>query len=449
MTAPPRAATFRYLPVEVDAGSGTLRCRYDLDGRAFEERIGLGPAVDWTDPAVLEAARLVHLLAGVSYFKAGVPPVVDLGEVPVRPGEAEFLTAFYEEGLGELAYRNGIEVRVEVVGGSAPGPVPAAAGTTGRPLIPFGGGIDSIVTVDEVLVRAEAEGLDPALFVVSRAGDRFEAIEAAAAVTGLPVLRAERSLDPQILRSRELGFLNGHVPVTGILSAVAVLAAVADGRDAVVMSNEWSASSGNVEVDGRTVNHQWSKGIAFERAFRSVLEGALVGGPDYFSLLRPWSELAIAERFARLERFHGTFRSCNRAFHIDPTQRWDTWCGSCDKCCFIDLILAPYLPAVVLAEVFGGREPLDRTDLLPQFRTLLGFGDDVKPFECVGDVEECRTAAVLAGDRADRAGSAVLAALRTELGAGLVAARVAASALAQPLGTSFVPDRYASARLVG
>jgi hypothetical protein len=446
MTSAPRAARFRYLPLEVDDRG--LRCRYELDGRTFEERIGLGQPVDWTAPAVLEAARLVHLLAGVSYYKAGAPPVVDLGEVPVRPGEADFLRAYYEEGLGEFAHRNGIDLRVELVGGAPAGPAPELHLGTGRPLIPFGGGIDSIVTVDEVL-RHGGSDIDAALFVVSRAGDRFEAIEGAAAVTGLPVLRADRELDPQILRSAELGFLNGHVPVTAIVSAIAVLAAVADGRDAVVMSNEWSASSGNVVVEGRTVNHQWSKSAAFEAAFRDVVASALPGGPEWFSLLRPWSELAIAERFARLEAFHGVFRSCNRAFHIDPAQRAETWCGRCDKCCFIDLILAPYLSAAELGEVFSGREPLEEADLRPAFRTLLGLGPDVKPFECVGDVEECRTAAVLAGDRADRAATTVLRALRDELGGGVVAARVAAAALARPMGPSFVPDRYAAARLVG
>ena len=444
----PRAARFRYLPFEVDEATGTLRCRYELDDRVFEEQVVLGQAADWTDPAVLEAARLVHLLAGVSYFKAGAPPVLDLGDVPVRPGEAAFLRTYYQEGLAEFAYRNQIDLSVEVVGGTAAGPAPEATTRPGRPLIPFGGGIDSIVTVDEVLGHG-GEDLEPALFVVNSTAHPYAAIEAAAAVTGLPVVRARRTLDPQILRSAELGFLNGHVPITAILSGIAVLAAVADGRDAVVMSNEWSASSGNVRVGDRVINHQYSKSVAFEAGFREVVAAAITRGPDYFSLLRPWSELAIAERFARLEHFHATFRSCNRAFHVDPAQRADTWCGRCDKCCFIDLILSPYLPAHALAKVFDGTEPLDQPDLLPAFRTLLAFGEDLKPFECVGDEVECRTAAVLAGDRSDRRGNAVLAALREELGGGVVEARVAAPALAQPMGTSFVPDRYATARLVG
>ena len=203
-----------------------------------------------------------------------------------------------------------------------------------------------------------------ALFVVSLPGDRFDAIERPAAVTGLPVARAEREIDPQLLRSRELGFLNGHVPVTGIISAIAVMAAALEGRDAVVMSNEWSASVPTVQAGDHAVNHQYSKSAAFETAFRAVLAGtsavlpAGVAMPDYFSALRPRTELWIAERFARMQQYHGTFRSCNRAFHIDQAKRLDHWCGQCDKCCFIDLILAPFLPAAELGAIFGGREPL-------------------------------------------------------------------------------------------
>jgi UDP-N-acetyl-alpha-D-muramoyl-L-alanyl-L-glutamate epimerase len=272
------------------------------------------------------------------------------------------------------------------------------AGSSTRPLIPFGGGLDSIVTVEGLRPRVD----DAALFVVSRAGDRFDAIELAAAVTGWPVVRAERQLDPKILRSRELGYRNGHVPVTGVISAIAVAAALLDGRDAVVMSNEWSASSGNGEHDGRIVNHQWSKSLAFEDLFRAALAEAVAAPIDYYSWLRPFSELWVANRFTDLDRYHLAFRSCNRAFHIDRALRLDHWCGHCDKCCFIDLILAPFLPRERLEAVFGGNEPLGNAELTPQFRALLGTSGDIKPFECVGDVDECRVAVLLAADRPDR-----------------------------------------------
>ncbi|MGH9092739.1 MAG: endonuclease domain-containing protein, partial [Acidimicrobiales bacterium] len=303
-------------------------------------------------------------------------------------------------------------------------------------------GIDSIVTVEAVRGRHP----DAALFVVSRAGDRFEAIERPAKLTGLPVRRAGREVDPAVLRSAELGFLNGHVPVTGILSAIAVLAAVLDGHDAVVMSNEWSASAGNLDVGGREVNHQWSKGLAFELAFAHILHATFGPTPRYFSLLRPYSELWVARRFAALDRYHRDFMSCNRAFHLDPASRQDRWCGTCDKCCFIDLVLAAFMPAATLAEVFGGREPLADPALLGRFRTLVGVGGSPKPFECVGEVGECRAAARLAAARPDRDGNAVLRALVDGLGpapAGGSPDHPLPDDLLRPLGEHRVPDGFA------
>ena len=303
------------------------------------------------------------------------------------------------------------------------------------PLIPFGGGVDSITSVE--MLRGVP---DRALFVVNRPGDRFDAIETPAETTGLPVTRAERVIDEQVLRSRELGFLNGHVPVTGIISAIALVAAVLEGRDAVVMSNEWSASSATLVVDGREINHQYSKSEAFESALRDVVGEAIGGGLEYFSLLRPFSELWIARRFADHPEYFYRFRSCNRAFHIDKALRWDHWCGRCDKCCFIDLILAPFVDKAVLEQVFGGAEPLDDPELLDTFRKLLALTPDAKPWECVGDEVECRVAARLAARRPDREGEKVLGALVAEAGGHR---DVAADDLLRPLSAHHVPDRYA------
>ena len=409
-----------------------------LDGQRFKEVVGVeAPAEAWRSPAAAEAARLVHLLAGVSYYKAAAAPVVDLAAVAVRPGERALIRRYYVDGLGEFAYRNGLDLAaLEVVGGEEAGP-PAGYSATAGPLVPFGGGIDSIVTVEGV------RGRQPTAFVASRAGDRFAAIEGALAVTGLPVARASRSLDPEILRSGEHGWLNGHVPVTGVLSAVAVLAAVLGGHSAVVMSNEWSASVGNLDVGGRQVNHQWSKSLDFETDFRSMLAGAfeLSAGsapPDYFSWLRPWSELWVAERFATLERYHPVFRSCNRAFSLDPDRRLDHWCGRCDKCCFIDLVLAPFMPADRLREIFAGSEPLDDLSLLGRFESLVGSGR--KPFECVGEEGECRAAAALAAGRPDRAASPVLGRLLAD--PALAGAAADAARLRAPLGPHHIPHGW-------
>ena len=444
--APDDVAAFHYDRYELDLAGGRLTCHYRLDELPFVEQLRVPVAVPGVDPdAADRAARLVFLLAGISYYKAAAPPVIDLGAHRLTPAEAAMLRAFYLDGLGEYAYRNGLDLAHVELRHEAAAPTPIASGVRAdRPLVPFGGGIDSIVTVEAVRARRP----DTALFVVSRLGDRFSAIEDAAAVTGLPVVRAEREIDEKVLRSRELGFRNGHIPVTGIISAIAVLAAVLQRRGAVVMSNEWSASSGNLDVDGRTINHQYSKSLAFESLLRDALADAFTDGPDYFSLLRPFSELAIARRFAELTEYHPVFRSCNRAFHLDPSARHATWCGTCDKCCFIDLILAPFLPARALDAIFGGREPLGNPANLPVFRTLLELGDGPKPFECVGEVTECRAAVQLTAARADRHGHPVLAEL-----AGAVAPHAvdpdAVDALFAPIGPHHIPEHHATGDLLG
>jgi hypothetical protein len=439
-----RGRVFRYLSYSADPERGTLTCRYELDGREFAERFTLPGGPRWRTDAARAAARLVFLLAGVSYYKTAAPPLIDLGATALTETELAFLREFYVQGLGEFGYRNHLDLtslRIEARRRQPQEAVAAESAGARRALVPFGGGIDSIVVVERVRRLADA-----ALFVVNRPDDRFAAIEAPAAVTGLPIVRADREIDPQLLRSAELGFLNGHVPVTGILSAIAVLAAVLEDRDAVVMSNEWSASIPTLEYDGRPVNHQFSKSDIFEAAFRDVLPRASAGStprlPEYFSWLRDRTELWVGQEFAGLEQYHGSFRSCNKAFYSDPARRLDHWCGHCDKCCFIDLILAPFLPAAALRRIFAvSGEPLDHPGLAGKFRSLLGAG--AKPFECVGEVGECRAAVLLAVRRDDRSGHALLAELAVEV-AGWPDAPSAADATAMlaPVGENFIPAGY-------
>src|SRR5262249_38613846 len=113
-----------------------------------------------------------------------------------------------------------------------------------------------------------------------------------------------------------------------------------------------------------------------------------------------------------------------------------------DKCCFIDLILAPFMSAGALRDVFDVvPEPLSRPDLGEKFRTLLGSG--TQPFECVGEGNECRAAVVLAARRPDRAGCALLQEL-----AGEVTGRPDAptgpeiESMRRPVGKNFIPTAY-------
>ena len=394
-----RGSAFRYAGFDIDAERGVLSCRYGLDGREFTERVTLPPGPRWHSEAARAAARLVFLLAGVSYYKTAAPPVIDFGETALTEAELAFLREFYLQGLGEFAYRNALDLtslRLEARRASDQAPIPRAAATQRRALVPFGGGIDSIVTVERVRRLADA-----ALFVVSRPADRFDAIEQPAAVTGLQVVRAEREIDPQLLRSAELGFLNGHVPVTGILSAIAVLAAVLEDRDAVVMSNEWSASIPTLEYQGQPVNHQFSKSEQFEAAFRDVLAqrpGAAAGvlllaqGPDRalggagVRGARAVPRLVPQLQQGFLYRTGPAARPLVRAVRQVLLHRPDP--------------RAVPVGRGAAADLRGDRGAARRSGLAGKFRSLLGAG--AKPFECVGEVTECRAAVLLAARRADR-----------------------------------------------
>jgi UDP-N-acetyl-alpha-D-muramoyl-L-alanyl-L-glutamate epimerase len=95
--------------------------------------------------------------------------------------------------------------------------------------------------------------------------------------------------------------------------------------------------------------------------------------------------------FSELEQYHHVFRSCNRAFRQAPGDRAAQWCGECDKCLFVNLVLAPFLSRSVLRDIFAS-EPISDPERLAQLRTLVGLGAEHKPFECVGDPDESAVA---------------------------------------------------------
>lgn len=434
---------FVYDGYDLDTTSNGVRltCRYSIGQLKFVETMMLESANPRWSRGLDEAARLVFLLAGVSYYKTVAPSTIDLGNVPTTPLERRFVKDFYQYGLAEFAYRNQLDLsRLTLTGPDRLGHDSVTVSSYSRsPLVPFGGGIDSIVAIESI----KRNFANAALFVLNPAQGRFDAIENVIRVAGLEVVRCERRIDPKLRDAVALGFLNGHVPITGIISAVAVMAAVLGEYGCVVMSNEWSASLENLVIGGRDVNHQWSKSIKFEQSFRELLNETFTSGPEYFSILRPRSELWIAKRFSELTQYHRVFRSCNRAFHQDRSRRLESWCGKCDKCCFIDLILSAYMNADDLREIFANAEPLDNKDLVDSFRVLLGISAQPKPFECVGGIDECRAAIIVASQRSDRSESSIVQILADE-----VRARKGASAnsryegLMKPMAEHYIPDDY-------
>jgi hypothetical protein len=393
---------FRFVRCGFDPGTGIAQLAYAFDdGPELIETVTVPGAPFALDPAraqaVERALRLLHLVAGVSYYKAAVPPEIRIDGYAIDADTAALLETIYLNGLGEFAYRNGLDLHDRIrfphsagagAGADADAQAQAPAlGLRGHALVAIGGGKDSLVSI-EALRHAGVEQ------TVAWVGGS-QLIAACAARTGLPALNIGRQLAPQLFDYNRQGAWNGHIPVTAINSAILVLAAVLHGVDQVVFSNERSASYGSLILsdDGTAtseVNHQWSKGWAFERAFGDYVQRHVAADLHYYSLLRPWSELAVARQFARSDRYDAHFSSCNRNFHILGERPVNRWCGVCPKCHFVFLALAPFMPKPRLVGILG-RNLLDDPAQTEGYDALLEYQDH-KPFECVGEGRESRAA---------------------------------------------------------
>ena len=124
-------AVFRYEGYRTDPARNLLSCHYSLGGRRFTERVTFPAGGRWDSPATAAAARLVFLLAGVSYYKTAAPEVIDLGSTPVSDAERRFLRTFYADGLGEFGYRNGLDLSGLRIEGTAGAPAPGRPGPPG------------------------------------------------------------------------------------------------------------------------------------------------------------------------------------------------------------------------------------------------------------------------------------------------------------------------------
>jgi UDP-N-acetyl-alpha-D-muramoyl-L-alanyl-L-glutamate epimerase len=378
--------TFRFIGRDIDE-RGKVTLRYGLDREVeFVEQFDL-PAGTRVSPADRDRIdgllSLLHYVAGVSYFKTAVPPTL-ICETSAPPvAAAALLEALYSEGLGEFAFTNGLSALPRPAFPIGPARERGRVATTegSRVLVPIGGGKDSVVALETI----RRSGRELALFSVGNA----PAIAQTAEIAGLSRLIVYRRLDPGLSAMNQSGALNGHIPITAIVSCVALLTAALHGFDTVAMANERSASNGNVDWDGIDVNHQFSKSLRAERLLRAAVEEA-APGIELFSVLRPASELAIARAFARLEQYHEAFTSCNTIFRLDPALRGASWCCDCPKCRFVFLVLAPFCEPAHLRQIFG-RDLLDDEQQFAGFALLTATGGH-KPFECVGEEEECLAA---------------------------------------------------------
>lgn len=328
----------------------------------------------------------------VSYWKLTCSPDVYVKAGLLSDEQITWWKKLYYLGLGEFFYINNIQTDIDVfMTIHSDGIQHATRNSENRPLInlsgnliPVGGGKDSIVSLDLLKSCKQSNMCYIMNETKARLGTAYTA-----GYSREQIAVVYRTLDSSMLELNRKKFLNGHTPLSALIAFSSVLVAYLNGKEYVVLSNESSAN--DLTITEAEVNHQYSKSYQFEFDFNSYLSSYMNYGIKYFSLLRPFCELQIAEHFSHLIPFHPVFNSCNLG------SKFDGWCLKCSKCLFIYIILSPFLSQSRLQQILGD-DLLNREDFLDDFEKLTGLQEN-KPFECVGSREEVNTAIILTIDK--------------------------------------------------
>lgn len=314
----------------------------------------------------------------ISYWKCACPPTIKILCGELSEEDKKFFKHLWWGGLGEFFFRNGIETDEEAfVKIEAPElkELPAAKDykSSGIEIIPIGGGKDSVVTTE--LMKKFSDKLR--FFTVNDQKARTDCV-IAGGYSEDKIIKTYRTIDRELLNCNAKGFLNGHTPFSSVVAFLSLYCGYLIGADDIILSNEASANDSN--IDGASVNHQYSKSFEFENDFDAFRKRNCPNSAKYFSLLRPFNELQIAKRFALACQYHSVFRSCNAG------SKKNIWCANCAKCLFVAIILSAFLKPEELNNIFGC-DMLDKKELTEDFDGLCAFSG-IKPFECVGTSEE-------------------------------------------------------------
>ena len=354
--------------------------------------------LDALDPAVLERfAFHLGLIEMLSYWKAASPAEVVIEAGGLEDWQVGWWKELWLRGMGEFFYVNRIDFRAPDylrISARQPGsrnhPDRGGLRPARRSLVLLSGGKDSALTVHAM--REAGEDFNCLLLNPPPSASAVAAIAGCAAP-----LTVRRTLDPRLLELNRQGYLNGHTPFSALLALLGVACAAIFDYDRVVVSNERSSDEGNVSFLGTEINHQYSKTLAFETAFREYSQAVLAPDISYFSILRPLFEIQVCRLFARCREYFAAFRSCNRG------QREDSWCGRCPKCLSVFITLSPFLSLADMVSIFG-RDLFDQANAMALIRALLGM-DGPKPFECVGTHQELMAGLFLSIKRRRSAGN--------------------------------------------
>ncbi|MBR1883673.1 MAG: hypothetical protein IJ809_01815 [Clostridia bacterium] len=244
----------------------------------------------------------------ISYYKLTCSPKIEVKCGYLNSKQIKWFQKLIYHGLGEFMYVNDIEIDMEELATISSNRdmkyiVPQNTNRLKGQLIPIGGGKDSCVTL-EVLESLRKTNTP---FIINVRKATLDTVEKASYLDDY--ISVTRVLDENMLKLNKEGFLNGHTPFSAMVAFTSVITAYLTNKKYVVLSNESSANEPSVV--GTDINHQYSKSFEFENDFRNYEKEFLKTNIEYFSLLRPLTELQIAMLFSKHKKYHDIFRSCN------------------------------------------------------------------------------------------------------------------------------------------
>jgi hypothetical protein len=386
-------STFVFEEYQFNKTKGTLHLRYSLDETvSFEEVFTFKfPFVKNLSPKALDNAFFgLFIMTGISYYKAYIPKNIVIKKRGLTKSQAAFFQKAYQNGLAQFFYSNHIDPHYKIVfpvDTSARSNAIRVAGLTDT-IVPNGGGKDSLSTIE----------------ILKSAGENFETMTVGDYAGFKPMIKEigkthlviERAISPTIIQENKKGALNGHVPISAILSFMSVAVTLLRGKKYIAFSNDSSTDEPNTVFKGIKINHQYSKTYEFEKDFQKYVHDFISPSVEYFSFLRPLSQLHITKIFSQnfVDRYIGKSSSCNRNFLQKNKSKKLFWCGECAKCAFVFTISAPFLSEQKLQKVFGKPNFFVDKQIQKHVRDMVGNGKE-KPYDCVGEIAEVQTAVMM------------------------------------------------------
>ena len=399
-------AVFRFLSYYFDRSTYTATFVYQgIDNIIFTEKIFFAPKPGTNtssfnlldDPGLTQlldqAMFLAFILIGTSYYKAHPTKNIRLDR-PLDDFQARFFSTVFQEGLSQYAFEN--RLTRDKLATFKPTP-----GFQNKPAVEYrgqgvlalqSGGKDSLLVAE--LLNEHNINFVP--WYISSSSDRSHPNVIDHLDDGFNHQKASvvyRQIDH--LHLQQTGGLNGHVPVTFIVESLALIQAILNNQNVILTSIGREGEEPHAMIGDLPVNHQWSKTWQAEQLMTEYIKRYLSPDLHLGSPIRHLSDLRIADLFVQKcwQKYGYSFSSCNEANYKQNNQNSTLkWCGHCAKCANSYLLFCPFIPPQFLQSLFGDKDLFLDQNLIQIFKGLLGVGGEMKPFECVGSVEELRSA---------------------------------------------------------